>query len=152
MKEMPPNKEDLNMFTIIDQLNAHHLKRHTGDYNTFDFREGKYRFQLNRLYCLHSTGRILRIFIVAPDGDTMLIYDKYEWYGSSYHHNGFGDGWVSGPWVKEVKDLFARFKGEIEEYKFKRMQENEAERKRKEDEETTRINKFASLCNDEDQN
>lgn len=144
MKKMPLNKEDLNMFTIIDQLNAHHLKRHTGDY-TFDFREGKYRFQLNR----HSTGRILRIFIIAPDGDTMLIYDKHEWYGSSYHHNGFGNGWVSGPWVKEVKDLFARFEGEIEEYRFKRTQEIEAERKRREDEKTTRINKFASLCNKE---
>lgn len=141
MKETPPNKEDLNMFTIMDQLNAHHLKRRIGDY-TFAFREGKYRFQLNR----HSTGRILKIFIVAPDGDTMLIYDKYS---SSYHHNGLGDGWVSGPWVKEVKDLFARFEGEIEEYRFKRMQENEAERKRKEDEETSRINKFASLCNKE---
>ncbi len=45
MKETPPNKEDLNMFTIMDQLNAHHLKIHTGDY-TFDFREGNYRFQL----------------------------------------------------------------------------------------------------------
>lgn len=144
MKELPPNEGDLNMFTTMDQLNSYHLKRHTGDY-TFDFREGKYRFQLNR----HSTGRILRIYILAPDGDSMLIYDKKEWYSSSYHHNGFGDGWIDGPWVKEVKDMFIKFEKDIEECQLNLKKENELNRKKEEEAKKIRFDKFASLCNKE---
>lgn len=93
---------------IIAMMYKYSIKKDTGTY-TYGFNVDKYRF----CYHNHSTGRHLEISIIAPDGDQLQIYNKTEWYSASYYHNGFGKGFIDGPWVNEVNNLFEQFKKEL---------------------------------------
>ncbi|MEI2416169.1 hypothetical protein V8Z80_08285 [Orrella sp. JC864] len=99
-------------FEIMRKLNQYRLRKHDGHY-TLEFQEGRHRFQLHR----HDTGQHLRIWVVDDAGDTLLVYDKTEWFSSRYEFNGTGPGWVHrGPWTHAITADFERFEEEIEQY------------------------------------
>lgn len=126
---------------VIDLMFRYDMRKNIGPY-LFGFTEGKYLFS----YHSHSTGRDLRIFIVAPDGDKMEVYNATEWYSSRYYFNGFGKGYTQGPWVKEIEDLFAKFRSELA-IKLKDIRVNKRLNKiAKEQAEAERYSKFAVLC------
>ena len=130
-----------SIMQVVALMSRYNMRKNEGPY-TFGFTEGKYFFS----YHDHSTGRDIRIFIVAPDGDKMLVYDKTEWYSSRYYFNGFGSGFVSGPWVKEIDTIIKRFKSELAvKLQSVRTQKKEY-KKSKLESETKTINKFAALC------
>jgi hypothetical protein len=126
---------------IIAKMYHYHLRVNTGVY-TFGFVEGKYRF----CYHDHSTGRDLRIVIISPDGDEMQIYDATEWYSSHYYFNGFGKGYVEGPWVKELQSMFKGFIKELILKVQETRKENKEYKKHRTQTKQERYNKFASIC------
>jgi len=131
-------KSKMNVIALMDRYG---MRKNIGPY-TFSFVEGKY------LFCYHShpTGRYLRIFIVAPDGDKMEVYYATEWYSSRYYFNGFGKGYTQGPWVKEIEALFAQFRSELIS-KLKEIRVNKRLNKiAKEQADAERYSKFAALC------
>lgn len=130
---------------IIKCINYYKLRKNTGGY-TFGFKEDKYRFCYNE----HSTGRYLQIFIQAPDGDELLVYDKKEWNSSNYDYHGFGKGSCPGPWVKEIEELFKVFDTEI----VKKIDQDKVKTLHDENDrniiEAFRLNKFTNLCKSKD--
>jgi hypothetical protein len=129
-----------SLMDIIALMHKLNLRKNTGSY-TFGFIEDKYKFVYNN----HDTGRYINIHIIAPDGDSMLIYDKTEWYSSRYYFNGFGNGFVNGPWVKEIETLVKQFKKELID-KLQVIRKNKKILKAlKEYNDNKRYNKFASL-------
>jgi hypothetical protein len=128
---------------VIAMMYRYDMRHNEGPYS-FGFHEGKYFFS----YHNHSTGRDLRISIVADDGDSMQVYDQTEWYYSRYYFNGFGKGYTPGPWVKEIEDMFKKFRSELAaKIQFTRKAKKIFKR---EDElrERDRINKFSRMCED----
>lgn len=126
---------------VIALMYRYDMRKNIVSYS-FGFTEGKYLF----FYHSHSTGRNLRIFIVAPDGDKMEVYDATEWYSSTYYFNGFGKGYTQGPWVKEIEDLFAKFRSELDS-KLKEIRVNKRLNKiANEQADAERYSKFAVLC------
>ena len=126
---------------VIELMSRYSIRKNEGPY-TFGFTEGKYFFS----YHNHSTGRDIRIFIVAPDGERMLVYDKTEWYSSRYYFNGFGSGFVGGPWVNEIDTIIKEFKSElVVKLKLLRTQKKEY-KKAKLESIAKAIDKFTALC------
>jgi hypothetical protein len=126
---------------VIAMMYQYDVRRSTGTY-TFGFLEGKYKIE----YHSHSTGRDLNIYIVSPDGESMRIYDVTEWYSRTYYFNGFGKGYVQGPWVAEVEQMFCGFRKEL----CKKINSLRIEKRNRKKErlflEKEKYNKFASLC------
>lgn len=127
--------------SVISMMDRYDMRKNIGPY-TFGFVEGKYQF----CYHNHSTGRHLIISIIAPDGDKMEVYDKKEWYYSRYYFNGFGNGYVSGPWIDEIELLFKKFRSEIAVRIQAERQKKKTIKKANTEAEQVRMDKFAKLC------
>jgi hypothetical protein len=112
---------------------------------TFCFTEGPYMFD----YHSHSTGCSLTVYMVAPDGERLKIYNLDSWYSSIYEFNNNGKklGFqIDGPWVAKVGELMKGFEAEIETEKARRMELERERAEKAKQEELGRIEKFKKLA------
>lgn len=126
---------------VLDNFYDLMLRKDTGASFTFSFTEDKYKF----CYHSHRIGRDLRIYIVAPDGDELRVYNETECYELNGLGSGLDNGFVPGPWVMEIKKLFLQFEEEINQEIIKRDKDKKNIQELKEKEEYDRINKFRKL-------
>jgi hypothetical protein len=91
----------------------------------------------------HSTGCVVRCWIVTDDGDSLEILDVPYWYSSDYTFND--SKWDRGAWDKELSAAIMMLDGLVKDHKEQMAKQKELYAKEKESKELDRKSKFEVL-------